>query len=53
MSDIHGCYDAFMNALSNWDENKEHLVLMGNYIDRGPDSFIRAFQQRIQGTLVP
>lgn len=39
MSDIHGCYDAFMNALSNWDKNKEHLVLMGDYIDRGPDSF--------------
>lgn len=38
MSDIHGCYDAFLNALNNWNKDKEHLVLMGDYIDRGPDS---------------
>ncbi|GHT81702.1 serine/threonine protein phosphatase [Actinomycetota bacterium] len=41
MSDIQGCYDAFEDALKVVDfkniENK--LILIGDYIDRGPESF--------------
>lgn len=38
MSDIHGCYNEMIEALSNWDKHNEHLVVMGDLIDRGPDS---------------
>lgn len=38
MSDIHGCYKQMIEALSHWDSGKEHLVIMGDLIDRGPDS---------------
>lgn len=37
ISDIHGCYEEFMKMLSNWDK-EDTLVLLGDYIDRGPDS---------------
>lgn len=38
MSDIHGCYNQLIEALNDWDKEKEHLVVMGDLIDRGPDS---------------
>lgn len=38
MSDIHGCYDQMIKALEHWDSDKEHLIIMGDMIDRGPDS---------------
>lgn len=38
MSDIHGCYKKMMNALEHWNYEKEHLVIMGDLIDRGPNS---------------
>lgn len=38
MSDIHGCYDKMMKALEHWDSKSEHLVILGDLIDRGPDS---------------
>ena len=38
MSDIHGCYDQMVEALKHWDKEKEHLVIMGDLIDRGPES---------------
>lgn len=38
MSDIHGCYDQLIKALDHWDPKTEHLVLMGDLVDRGPDS---------------
>lgn len=38
MSDIHGCLDKFEAAIKKWGPDKERLVLMGDYIDRGPDS---------------
>ena len=36
MSDIHGCYDAFIKMLQkiNFSET-EQLILLGDYIDRG------------------
>lgn len=40
MSDIHGCYTQMMKALSHWDSEKEHLVVIGDLIDRGPDSLL-------------
>lgn len=42
MSDIHGDYDAMMDTLSlvDLDSDKEiKLILLGDYIDRGKDSF--------------
>lgn len=38
MSDIHGCYNEFMAALSHWNNETETLIVMGDVIDRGPDS---------------
>lgn len=43
ISDIHGCLDAFEKRLAqiNGDLEKDgnRLVLLGDYIDRGPDSY--------------
>lgn len=38
MTDIHGCYDEFKQALSHWNPRSEKLVVLGDLIDRGPDS---------------
>lgn len=38
LSDPHGCYDEFLAALSHWDSENEILVVLGDLIDRGPDS---------------
>lgn len=40
MSDIHGCLDAFEDALRGIDltDPASRLVLLGDYCDRGPDS---------------
>ena len=41
MSDIHGCLDAFLDALSlvDLDDNSNKLILCGDYIHRGYDSY--------------
>lgn len=41
ISDIHGCYEEFKGLLSkaNYDPLVDQLVLLGDYLDRGPDSF--------------
>ena len=38
MSDIHGSYKELKRALSIWDKEKDILVILGDLIDRGPDS---------------
>lgn len=38
MSDLHGSYVQMEKALKFWDPEKEHLVIMGDLIDRGPGS---------------
>lgn len=38
MSDIHGSYIQMMKALEHWNSDEEHLVVLGDLIDRGPDS---------------
>lgn len=39
MSDIHGCYDEFMDMLEQIKfSNEDTLILAGDYIDRGPKS---------------
>jgi serine/threonine protein phosphatase 1 len=40
MSDIHGCYDEFMQMLNkiNFSE-KDTLIIAGDYIDKGPKSY--------------
>lgn len=41
MSDIHGCSDAFLNALSlvDLDDKNNMLILCGDYIHGGSDSY--------------
>ena len=45
MSDIHGCYDSFMrrikqlNNLESVKAGRDRLILLGDYIDVGKDSF--------------
>ncbi len=44
MSDIHGCFDAFINRIHDLNDletvkaGKDKLILLGDYIDRGPES---------------
>lgn len=40
MSDIHGCYSEMKEALRLWNPKKEHLVILGDLIDKGPDSLL-------------
>lgn len=40
MSDIHGCYDSFLQMLSKIGfSDADLLILAGDLIDRGPDSY--------------
>jgi serine/threonine protein phosphatase 1 len=40
MSDIHGCYDEFMQMLNIIEfSEKDTLIIAGDYIDRGPKSY--------------
>lgn len=41
ISDIHGCYDEFRQFLNelNYNEKEDILYVLGDYVDRGPDSF--------------
>lgn len=40
MSDIHGCYDEFIQMLRKIQFNsKDLLICAGDYIDRGPKNF--------------
>lgn len=38
ISDIHGMYQEFMSLLDkvNYDSNTDQLILLGDYVDRGP-----------------
>lgn len=38
LSDVHGCYAEFMQALSHWNRETETLVVLGDMVDRGPHS---------------
>ncbi len=39
ITDIHGCRESFMHLLAKIDfKKKDELFLLGDYIDRGPDS---------------
>lgn len=38
VSDIHGCLKNFEELLKNFNPNKQQLILLGDYVDRGPDS---------------
>lgn len=45
MSDIHGCFDEFINRIHDLNDletvkaGKDKLILLGDYIDRGPESY--------------
>lgn len=39
ISDIHGCLHEFNTILRKWDREKETLIILGDMIDRGYDSF--------------
>ena len=40
MGDIHGHYDKMQMVLKNakYDSKKDQLILLGDYVDRGPNS---------------
>lgn len=38
IGDIHGCYEEMKEILKHWNKDKQQLVLLGDLIDRGPDS---------------
>lgn len=38
ISDVHGQFKKFEELLHFWNPDNEQLVLLGDYIDRGPDS---------------
>lgn len=40
ISDIHGCYDEFNALLKqvHYDPSQDELILLGDYVDRGPKS---------------
>lgn len=40
ISDIHGCYDEFNALLEqvHYDPSQDELILLGDYVDRGPKS---------------
>lgn len=52
ISDIHGCYDEFCQLLelAKYDANKDHLILVGDYVDRGPKS--KAVVELVQSLVV-
>ena len=37
-SDVHGCHREMMKALQFWNPEREQLVVLGDLVDRGPDS---------------
>lgn len=41
ISDIHGCYERLVALLRlvNYSEREDTLILLGDYIDRGPNSY--------------
>ncbi|MBL0388469.1 serine/threonine protein phosphatase [Tumebacillus sp. ITR2] len=49
ISDIHGCDEEFVELLrlSNYNPDREKLILLGDYVDRGPDS--RGVVERVMG----
>ena len=40
IGDIHGCLDEFKRLVNkiDWNPEKDRIILLGDYIDRGPDS---------------
>ncbi|AKA44360.1 metallophosphoesterase [Paenibacillus polymyxa] len=38
IGDIHGSYDKFRALMKHWNPDKQQLVILGDLIDRGPDS---------------
>lgn len=60
IGDIHGCYDALLElfyAISP-DLEEDRIILLGDYIDRGPDakkvvSFIIRLMEQAPGRIIP
>lgn len=40
ISDIHGCYEAWLSLLEkvDYDKERDQLLILGDYVDRGPNS---------------
>lgn len=47
MSDIHGSFNQFEESLKYWNPKKEHLVVIGDLINKGPDS-LKVVQKLMQ-----
>lgn len=39
ISDVHGCLEPFLALLDKWNKETQVLVLLGDYIDRGKQSY--------------
>jgi serine/threonine protein phosphatase 1 len=57
ISDIHGQLEMFEHLLSDleYDPNQDQLILLGDYVDRGPDSnkvLDKVIELKAQGALV-
>jgi serine/threonine protein phosphatase 1 len=39
ISDPHGCYQSFKALLEQLPDEKNRLIIVGDIIDRGPDSY--------------
>lgn len=39
LSDIHGELEKLMSVLKNWNPETQKLIVLGDLVDRGPDSF--------------
>lgn len=39
VSDIHGCLDEFQDILQKWDRESQQLIILGDMIDRGKNSY--------------
>ena len=37
IGDIHGRMDMLLKLLKEWNRVEEHLIILGDYIDRGPN----------------
>ena len=57
VGDIHGCYYTLLKLLKEWNKNKERLVFVGDYINKGKHSkevvgLIQSLQKKYQNTIV-
>lgn len=56
VGDVHGCYYTLKKLLQNWDSDRQKLIFVGDYINKGKHSrkvveLVRELQYRYPGTV--